>query len=430
MTGSNISILLKRQFLAYFITQFCNAFNDNVLKNAIVILLTYKVGLASKDHEAFLVTLAAGIFILPFILFSPTSGQLADKYNKVILTRIIKSAEILIVTLGGFALYTQNILFLMTTIFLMGTHSAFFGPIKFSIIPEIVKTNQLLNANALVESSTFLAILLGTILGGVLIVVDHGILYVSVLMIIFSLTGWISSFLFMVDEPINHNIKISKNIYKETLITLSYAKTHPAVFPAIIGISWFWLVGGTFLSQFPVFTKDVLHAEAYLVTLFFTTFSIGIALGSMIVSKIPRRFINKMIVISLMIMSLSIVDLYFLSLHFYKTQDSLITITEFLKNILSWHLLVDLICISIASGIYIVPLYTILQTHTPPDHRARIIACNNVINSLFLFGSSIIIMGLFAIKLRITEIFLVIAGVNCIVAVYLNKSRSKSMMSH
>ncbi len=430
MTQNNLSILLNRQFLAYFITQFCNAFNDNVLKNAIVILLTYKIGLASKGHEEFLVTLAAGIFILPFILFSPTSGQLADKYNKVILTRIIKTAEIFIVSLGGMALYAQNIFFLMTTIFLMGTHSAFFGPIKFSIIPELIEPKQLLNANALVESSTFLAILIGTILGGVLIVFNHGILYVTILMIIFAITGWICSFLFAVDEPINYHIKITKNIYKETLATLTYAKEHPAVFPAIIGISWFWLIGGTFLSQFPVFTKEVLHAEAYLVTLFFTTFSIGIAIGSILVSKIPTRFINKGISGSLIIMSLIIVDLYILSTHYPKTQETLTTLSAFLTHLRSWHLLLDLVCIAIASGIYIVPLYTILQSHTPPDHRARIVACNNVINSLFLFGSAIIIMGLFAIKFTILQIFLVIAGVNCVVAFYLNKQKNKNMIEN
>lgn len=416
------SSIATSRFRAFFATQFCNAFNDNVLKNAIIILFTYKLSIISEQDTASLVTAAAGIFIIPFLLFSTLGGQLADRYSKTRLIRIIKSSEIFIVLLGSISFYHENIFFLLLTLFLMGTHSSFFGPIKFSILPEILKPSELNKGNAIIEASTFLAILFGTILGGVLIVANQGIYLVSALMITVALIGWGITFLMPIEKSSNHEVTISKNIISESLSIIRTANSYPEIKKAILGISWFWLLGATFVSLFPVYTKEILHAHAYLVTLFFVTFSVGVAAGSLIASKITIEKTYTACSVMLVTMTLAIIHLIAKSHPLTTLDNELISIYSFLQKMENWQLIFDLLLISMSGGIYVVPLYTILQTRAPSNHCARIIAGNNIMNSLFLISSAILMMVLFKLSFSVLHVFLILAIINVGFLLYFRQS--------
>ncbi|MCB1827277.1 MAG: acyl-[ACP]--phospholipid O-acyltransferase, partial [Coxiellaceae bacterium] len=416
-------LLNTRRFLPLFITQFLNAFNDNIFKNSLVILLTYVLAKGTAEHEQMMVTLAAGIFILPFFLFSATAGQLADKFDKAKLSRIIKFFEILCMILGTVGFYLSNTWILMTTLFLMGTHSAFFGPIKYAIVPDHVYEDELIPANALIEASTFLAILLGTLLGGLLIITTYGVQITSTVMISLAIIGWVASFFIPAAPAPQPALKINFNVVKETWNIVGLATHQRDVFLSIMGISWFWLVGGAFLSQFPTFTKEVLHASAPVVSFFLATFSIGIAIGSMACNRLLQGEINaKYAPIALLIVSIFLADVHFATHHMTFAKDApLLTVGQFLSLGVSWRVLFDFAFLSVAGGIYIVPLYAILQTRAEQNSRARMIACNNIMNAFFMVLTSILIIGLLWIHLSITQIFLFVAIINAAVALYMAK---------
>ncbi len=404
-----------------FITQFLNAFNDNVFKTCLVLLITYKIVQSNEAHEQMMTTLAYGLFTIPFFLFSATAGQLADKYNKAKMIRIIKLAEIGMMMLGAFAFFRYNVPLAMFTLFLMGIHSAFFGPLKYAILPDHLTRDELIGGNAFIEAGTFLAILIGTMLAGFVVFTDRGLLYSSLTIIAIAICGWFSSLFIPSTDSGNPHLKIQKNFMVETWRIVQYARLDREIFLAIMGISWCWLVGGTFISQFPNFTKDSLGAEGQMVSVFMSCFSVGVAIGSLTCNKLLRGEVNaRYIPASIFIMGLFIADLHFASQSFVNMPHTeLMTIREFLSYFNAWRIFVDIICMSIAAGIYIVPLYAILQTRSHEDHRARIIAANNIINALFMVISALIIMGLLALHLTVTKVFLVIAILNAFFTIYM-----------
>lgn len=418
---NSFSLLARKRFLPLFITQFLGAFNDNTFKNALIILITYRLAAIDGLNAQLLVTIAAGIFILPFFLFSATAGQLADKYEKSRLIKTIKFIEILIMSAAALGFYSQSPLLLMTVLFALGTHATFFGPLKYALLPEQLQPTELLAGNGLIEAGTFIAILIGTIIGGVLILQNHGDAIISGLIIFIAIVGWIASWSIPKTEHANPSIKMRFNIWRETRELMQYPKKHGTLFLTILGISWFWLIGATFLAEFPVFAKDSLHAGEAIVTLFFTLFSIGLALGSLLCNRLLKGQIHATYVpLGAVGMTLFTLDLYFAAGHFSHLQ-GLMTLQEFLFHFHGWRICVDLLLIAAAGGIYTVPLYAILQQRADKAHRARVIACNNVMNALFMVAAAIITLVLLALGCSVTQVFLLIAISNGLVAIYICK---------
>tara|TARA_A100001015_G_scaffold321354_1_gene451683 strand:- start:48 stop:929 length:882 start_codon:yes stop_codon:yes gene_type:complete len=279
-----------------FVTQFCGAFNDNAFKNALLIWFTYTAASQSQISADTMVTLAAGLFILPFFLFSAMAGQMVDKFEKAKLTRLIKQIEILLMIAVSICFFLQNMTGLLCLLFLMGTHSTFFGPIKYSLLPIHLEPSELVPGNGLIEGGTFLSILLGTLLGGLLIPLPHGIVWITACLITVAVAGCWASYFIPVAKSINPKLLIDWNIAKQTWRIMIYARQEYSVWLAIIGISWFWVIGATFLTQFPVYTASILHADSHVVTLFLTLFSLGIGLGSMGCNRLLKGQINGRLV--------------------------------------------------------------------------------------------------------------------------------------
>ncbi|MCP5361350.1 MAG: MFS transporter [Hyphomicrobiales bacterium] len=410
-------ILASRRFLPLFLVQFLGALNDNVFKNALIILITYVAATRAAMNAQLLVTVAAGIFILPFFLFSATAGQMADKYEKSTIIKHVKVVEILLMGVAVWGFYTESIFLLMTVLFLMGAQSAFFGPLKYSILPDHLAENELMGGNALIEAGTFLAILLGTIAGGLLILAGNGVFWVSVLVISCALTGWLVSFWIPKAGPAAPEVRLEWNIFQETWKIMGYVRQREDVFLAIIGISWFWLVGAVFLAQFPVYAKDILQADETVVTLFLTVFSLGIGAGSLICNYIVKDKIDgRFVPFGAIGMALFTVCLYLASYQPTLQEGALLDVWMFLQIPRHWLILASLLGIAVAGGIYIVPLYAIMQARTESSIRARVIAGNNILNALFMVFSALATLGMLALSLNVIEVFLVVALVNLPVA--------------
>jgi len=417
MLHSQFEILKSRRFLPLFLTQFLGAFNDNVYKNALVILITYVAADKADMDARLLVTAAAGIFIMPFFLFSAIAGQLADKYEKSRMIRYVKLCEILLMLIAALGFYLQDVYLLLTVLFLMGTQSSFFGPLKYSILPDHLHEDEIIGGNGLVEAGTFLAILLGTILGGILILKAGGIMIVTVIVILIAVIGWLCSRAIPRTLPAAPDLKISYNFIAQAWHIISETRRNPPVFRAVIGISWFWLVGFVFLAQFPIFGKNIIGANEDVVTLFLTIFSIGIALGSLICNRLLKGEIKATLAsVGTLGMAVFISLLYLVApgpLAPALAEDAAyVTLLEFLSQPQSWAILGAMLGISISGGIYVVPLYAVMQTGCLPGFRARTIAANNILNATFMIAGALITMLMLTFNLLITEIFLILGMAN------------------
>lgn len=415
-----MSFVRTQRFLPLFLTQFLGALNDNLLKNALIMLVTYR--LATGGNAQLLVTLAAGLFILPFFLFSATAGQLADKFDKAALTRIIKIAEIGIMAAASIGFFAQSSALLLLALFGMGVHSTFFGPIKYALLPQHLHKDELLPGNAYIEAGTFLAILLGTILGGVLVLRAHGIPLVSAALLAAAIIGYFTSRHIPAAPASDPALRVNPNIWQETGRILAYSRSDKQIFLCILGISWFWFVGATLLAEFAPFVKNVLHADAAVVTLLLTIFSVGIGIGSFLCNKLLRGHIQATYVpLAALAISLFGADLYFASRHFYVPQSGLFSLWQFVAMPGGLRIILDLLGMALSGGIYIVPLNVILQHRAAPEHRARVIAANNVINSLFMVVSAVLSLVLLSLSFTIPQLFLTIALANFGVAIYICK---------
>ena len=416
MPQSQFFLLKTRRFLPLFLTQFLGAFNDNAFKNALIILLTYHAAGKVSVDPRLLVTASAGIFILPFFLFSALAGQLADKLEKSRLIRIVKLVEIPLMLAAAAGFYLENYWLLMGILFCAGVHSAFFGPLKYSVLPDHLHKDELVGGNALVEAGTFLAILLGTIAGGVLVLRDGGITIVSSLLIGVAVAGWIASRQVPQTPQAAKNLALNFNILTETWRTVRQSMDEPGVFLSIIGISWFWLVGFTFLAQFPLYARDVLGADQNVVTLFLTIFSVGIALGSLVCNKLLKGKVSgAYIPLGAFGMSAFIAFLCAAS-PMTAAPAELIGLAAFIAKPESWLITGSLLGIAVFGGIYIVPLYTIMQTRCAQTHRSRTVAANNIMNALFMVLGAVLTMVMLKLNMRITDIFLVVGIMNMPVA--------------
>ena len=422
MQHSQFGLLGSRRFGPLFATQFLGAFNDNAFRNAVVILVTYGAIAGGEIDPRVLVTVAAGIFVLPFFLFSALAGQLADRAEKSRLIRIVKAFEILVMAMAGVGFAVGNVWLLLGVLFLMGTQSAFFGPLKYGILPDHLAENQLVGANALVEAGTFLAILLGTVFGGLLIRTDHGILLVSAAIVALAVLGFAASFYIPRAGPAAPGLKLNLNLAGESWAIVRHAAGNPPVFRSIIGISWFWALGAVFMAQFPTFARDVFAADEGVVTLFLVAFSVGIGLGSLQCNRWLKGEVSaRYVPLGALGMTLFALDLYFAASQIAAVAPpgaSLIGVGEFIYSWANLRVLADLVMIATFGGFFIVPLYAILQARSDSAHRARNIAANNIMNACFVVVAATLSALMLQADFTVTQVFLAVAAGNAIAAVY------------
>ncbi len=424
MQQSQFYLLRLKRFLPLFVTQALGAFNDNGFKQALVILVTY--GLATKaGYDArLIITLAAGIFILPFFLFSATAGQLADKYDKAMLIRRIKFVEIWLMGLAAIGFYLEHIEFLLFVLFLMGTQSSFFGPVKYGILPQLLKKEELIGGNALIETGTFLAILIGTMSGGLLITHNMGPQIISVSLIVLAVLGWLAAGKIPSLAPQSPELKINLNLFSQTARIIRHASNNRTVFLSILGISWFWLVGALYLAQFPTFSKNSLLADEMVATLFIAVFTIGIALGSLACNKLLKGVVSaKYVPLAALAITVFSIDLFFASRHAAPVAElgSLVELGAVLSAPLNWRILFDLFMIAFSGGLYAVPLYALIQESSDPRHVSRNIAANNIVNALFMVVSTVLAGVMLSAGYTIPQLFLTIGVLNGFVAAYICK---------
>ena len=417
--SSQFALLKESRFLPLFGTQFLGAFNDNVFKNALVILIAFQGAHLSSIDPKLMVNACAGIFILPYFLFSATSGQVADKFEKSRLIRLVKVLEVAIMLIGGLGFFSNHLGLLLTALFMMGCHSTLFGPLKYSILPQHLHEDEMIGGNALIESGTFLAILLGTILGGTLIGLgDVGPRYAAIACLSIALAGYLFSRKIPNAQPPEPDMSINWNIWSETLRSLRFAKENRSVFLSILGISWFWFYGALFLSQFPAFARENLGGGEAVVTLLLAVFSVGIGFGSLLCEKLSSKHIEPGIVpLGSIGLTLFAVDLWWCSPNLATVTD--LTLVQFLDQPGSIHVLIDLVLIGLFGGFYCVPLYALMQTRSAASHRSRVIAANNIVNALFMVAASLLAIGLLAAGFTIPQLFLTTALLNGLVAAYI-----------
>lgn len=418
---SPADLMRSRRFLPFFITQALGAFNDNVYKNALLLIITFSAGNAMGVDENIVVNLAAGLFILPFFLLSPTAGQMADKYEKSSIIRKVKFAEIIIMGLAAVAFLYDAYWSLMFLLFAMGTQSAFFGPVKYAILPQHLKDSELVGGNALVEMGTFLAILAGTILAGMLATLPDAKVWVAISVVVFAILGYLSSRKVPDAPAADPTIRINWNPATELASIWRDTRQNRAVYLSIMAISWFWFLGASYLTQFPNYAKEILHGDATVVTLLLTVFSVGIALGSMLCERLSEGKVELGIVpMGAMGLTVFGADLTFATeaLHINLAEPALGAF-GFLGIGHSIRVLVDLALIGIFGGLFIVPLYALIQQRSDPKRRAQVIAANNVLNAAFMVGSAVFaVLFLSLLKLTIPDYFLVLAIMNLVVSVY------------
>ncbi|OUD15768.1 glycerol acyltransferase [Thioflexithrix psekupsensis] len=417
---SQFSLFKERRFAPYFFTQFLGAFNDNVYKNALVILIAFQAAQAQTDTNL-LVNLSAALFILPFFLFSATAGQLADKYEKSRLIRYIKLLEIVIMLLAAVAFYLQDIILLMLILFLMGAQSTLFGPIKYAILPQHLQRDELMGGNGIVEMGTFLAILLGTITGGVLISFNSGIILVSITVISIALLGYFASRfipLALAPEP---ELKINWNPFSQTWIMLKLVAQDRYIFLSILAISWFWFYGALYLAQFPNYTRFILGGDETVVTLLLTLFSFGVGLGSLLCERLSGHKVEVGLVpFGAIGITLFSIDLSFAVQNPLHDTGEFIGAMAFIAVWTHWRVMLDIMFIGMFGGFYIVPLYAYIQQQGNSNILARLIAGNNILNALFMVASALLaIVILTVLNFSIPQLFLIAALLNAIVAIYI-----------
>jgi 1-acyl-sn-glycerol-3-phosphate acyltransferase len=412
----SIRLLLGRRFGPFFLTQLLGAFNDNLFKNGLTIFIAFQAATISQQQSNTLVNIAAGLFILPFFLFSPLAGQLADKYEKAILIRRIKLLEIAIMLLGACAFILQDAVLLIAILFLMGTQSTLFGPVKYSLLPQALKPEELVGGNAIVEFGTFLAILAGLIAGSYFISLGEEAIALAVL--ITACAGYWSSRAIPALPPAAPDLKISFNILSQGISIMRDARANQSVFYSVLGISWFWFIGITYVTQLPNFVRYELGANQNVYVLLLAMFSLGIGAGSFLCERLSGRMVEiGLVPIGALGLTLFGVDLYFnqgLSL-----QPQLIGAAQFIAQGSSLRVCFDIVMLGVCGGLYTVPLYALVQQRSEDSKRSRIIAANNIFNALFMVMASL--YGLFALSVGVSipMLFLIMALMNAAVAAFI-----------
>jgi acyl-[acyl-carrier-protein]-phospholipid O-acyltransferase / long-chain-fatty-acid--[acyl-carrier-protein] ligase len=417
MPQSQFSLFKTRRFWPLFATQFLAAMNDNVFRNALVVLMTYKLAQQWGLDARLLVTLAGGLFIVPFFLFSSLAGQLADKFEKTQLIRRLKLVEIFLMLLAAAAFYSAQLWALMGVLLLLGTQAAFFGPIKYSILPDLLAENELVAGNGLIEAGTFVAILLGTAIGGALILQPHGVALITAVFLSIAVACWVLSFLIPAVKVAAPNIQINYNLFTQSWQIVRQAYAERTVFLAVLGISWFWLVGFIFLAQIPILGKDILGGNEQVITLLTILFSVGVAVGALACHKLTKGYMSgRYVGVGAFGMSVACVVLWAISPAVVLANAPLLGVVSFVQQAQNWGPLLAMFLLSIFAGIFTVPLYALMQARANPAHRSRVVAANNILNALFMVVASFITLGLVQLGLSVPQMFLVLGLANVPVA--------------
>lgn len=415
---NQFALLSQRRFAPFFWVQFLGAGNDNVFKFAFTVMVTYQLQVAWLPASLAGLVIGA-LFILPFLLFSATSGQLADKYPKEVLIRLVKTLEIAIMALAGWGFMQQQVVLLLACVFLMGLHSTLFGPVKFAYLPQHLTERELTGGNGMVEMGTFVAILLGNVAGGLLIampVVGPG--YVAAACLLLAVAGRALAQAVPVSPATDPHLRINWNPFTETWRNLKLAHGNVVVFRSLLGISWMWFFGAVFLGQFPSFARDVLHGDEQVASLLLVVFSVGIGLGALLCEVLSKRHVEiGLVPLGAIGMTVFSVDLYFASRSLSPA--GALGLGAFLAQPAHWRVLADLALLSLFAGIYSVPMYALIQLRSQPTHRARVIAANNILNALFMIVSSLGVGVLHGAGFTIPQVFLVVGLLNAVVAGYI-----------
>jgi len=417
--STQFSLLKARRFAPFFATQFLGAFNDNLFKNALVVLLTFQAAQWTTLAPEVLANLAAGIFILPFFLFSATAGQLADKYDKATLARLVKVLELVIMAIALLGFWWHSLATLLGALFLLGLHSTLFGPVKYAILPQHLHENELVGGNALVEAGTFVAILLGTLIGGLLAGAAGHPSWVAIAGLLVAGLGYLCSRSIPSAAPPAPELPINLNPFTETWRNVGFARENRTVFLSILGISWFWLYGALFLAQFPAYARNVLGGSETSVTLLLAVFTIGIGLGSLLCERLSAGHVEiGLVPFGSLGLTLFGLDLAWASPGTLPASAPL-SLGALLALPSTWRVLGDLLALGLFGGFFIVPLYALIQIRSAPEQRARIIAANNILNALFMVGGALAAAGLLGEGLSIAGLFAVAALCNAAVAIYI-----------
>ncbi len=415
---NQFDLLRQRRFAPFFWTQFLGAGNDNLFKFAFTVLVTYQLQVEWLEPKMAGLIIGA-LFILPFLLFSATSGQLTDKYDKTRVIQLVKSLEIGIMLLAGWGFWVSNVPVLLACVFLMGLHSTLFGPVKYAYLPQHLNERELTGGNGMVEMGTFVAILLGQVAGGLLIgMPEIGRHYVAFACIGMAIFGRLSAQFVPASPSTDPNLRINWNPVSETWRNLQLAHQNVVVFRSLLGISWMWFFGAVFLSQFPSFAKEVLHGNEQVASLLLVVFSVGIGTGSLLCEVLSRRHVEiGLVPLGAIGMSVFAVDLYFASRGLPPATS--LSLGAFVAQAAHWRVMADLALLSLFAGLYSVPMYALIQLRSQASHRARIIAANNILNALFMIVSAVGVGVLLKTGLSIPQVFLIVGLLNAVVAGYI-----------
>ena len=409
---NQFKLLTQKRFAPFFFTQFLGAFNDNIFRNGLIILLTFKGIEVFGMNASQIANVAGALFILPYFLFSAIAGQIADKYEKSILIKSTKLLEIILMVTATFILITENYSFLLIILFLMGFQSSLFGPVKYAYIPQKLKLNELIGGNALVESGTYIAIILGLVVGGLAVSIGQENDYpLASLLLLMAILGYFFSCKIPSTEPTDPTLKINWNIFSEIKKIIGFSKEKDRIFLYIIGISWFWFYGSVITLQIPAYTINILMGDESLTTFLLATFAIGIGIGSLACERLSKNKIELGITpIGAIGLSLFTLDLYFFSSNLNIVTP--MSIKLFLTNLSNWRLIIDLIMIGAFGGIFSVPFYAAIQEQAEKKFLSRIIAANNIINAIFMVSASLLAISILSLGFSIPEFFALISVLN------------------
>ena len=416
--AGQFALMGQRRFAPFFWTQFLGAANDNLFKFAFTVMVTYQLQVAWLPADLAGLVIGA-LFILPFLLFSATSGQLADKLERRLMINGLKWAEIAIMVVAAWGFWMQSIPLLLACVFLMGLQSAVFGPVKFAYMPQHLSERELTGGNGMVEMGTFVAILLGQVAGGLIVALPEvGAHYVGISCIALALAGRLASEYIPTSPAMDPGLRINWNPITETWANLKLAHETPVVFRSVLGISWMWFFGAVFLSLFPAFAKDVLHGDEQVASLLLVVFSVGIGTGSLLCEVLSRRHVEiGLVPVGAIGMTVFSIDLYFATrgLPLVGSQG----LAGFMAEPAHWRVLADLTLLSLFAGLYSVPMYALIQMRSQATHRARIIAANNILNALFMIASALLAGALLQAGFTIPQMFLFVGLANAVVAFYI-----------
>ncbi len=409
---SSLALLRSRNFLPLFVTQALGAINDNLFKNALVVLALYRLA----HSGPILVALAGGVFILPYAIFSGLAGQLADSLEKSRAIRFTKFWELGLMVLAGIGFLTGSFIVLMLVLFGLGCQATFFSPLKYGILPDHLRSDELVAGNGLIEAGTFIGIVTGTVAGGILVSVKSGLIAASAAVLAVALAGLACAYKIPPAPAGAPDLRPDWNLPRETWGLLQQAWRDPPIWFCILAISWFWTVGAALLAEFPTIAKDSLHADAHVVTLMLGGFAVGVGIGSLACARLLHNQISLRYVayagfgVSLFTADFAIGALY---------AGHLPTAAAMLHSFTGWHMLLDLLILAIFGGVYSVPLYVMVQERSPPSHRARMIAANNVMNAFASVIGAGLTALLYAVGLSGSVILLMFAASNVAVSLWI-----------